>query len=114
MSLYAIIVAGGTGTRLWPLSRKATPKQVLPVLGKQSLLASTWKRLRKELPASRILLVTNPAVAERARYELPELSAENLVVEPVRCETASALGLGTAVVLARDAKATVVNVNSDA
>lgn len=114
MSLYAIIVAGGSGTRLWPLSRRATPKQILPVLGKQSLLASTWKRLRKELPASRILLVTNPAVAERARFELPELLAENLVVEPVRRETGPALGLGAAVVLSRDSKATVVNVNSDA
>ena len=114
MKLYAIIVAGGSGTRLWPLSRKSEPKQILPVLGGDSLLSATWKRLRKGLPASRILLVTNPLIAERAHRELPELPKENLLVEPVRRETAQALGLGAAVVAARDPQAVIINVNSDA
>jgi mannose-1-phosphate guanylyltransferase len=114
MRLYAIIVAGGSGTRLWPLSRKSEPKQILPVLGGDSLLSATWKRLRSRLPASRILLVTNPLIAERAHRELPELPKDNLIVEPIRRETAQALGLGAAVLAARDPKAVLINVNSDA
>ncbi|MFA5853563.1 MAG: sugar phosphate nucleotidyltransferase [Patescibacteria group bacterium] len=114
MSLYAILLAGGSGTRLWPVSRRNTPKQLQPILGTDTLLRSTWKRLRAGLPASRILVVTNAAQAELIRKDLPELPSMNLLVEPMKRDTAAAIGFGTAVVLSRDSRATIATINSDA
>lgn len=112
--LYAVVLAGGHGTRLWPLSRKNIPKQLQPILGRETLLKATWKRLRKGMPASRILIVTNAEQAELVRKDLPELPQRNLVVEPMRRDTAAAIGLGVQVVRARTEHATIVTVNSDA
>ncbi|MEK7545568.1 MAG: sugar phosphate nucleotidyltransferase [Patescibacteria group bacterium] len=112
--MYAILLAGGSGTRLWPVSRKNAPKQLQPILGSDTLLRSTWKRLRKGLPAARILVVTGASQAELIRKDLPELPAENLLVEPMKRDTAAAVGFGVAVALARDPKTTIATVNSDA
>ncbi len=114
MSLYAILLAGGSGTRLWPVSRKNTPKQLQPILGSDTLLRSTWKRLRAGMPASRILVVTNAMQAELIRKDLPELPEANLLVEPVKRDTAAAVGFGTAIALSRDPQASVATINSDA
>jgi mannose-1-phosphate guanylyltransferase len=114
MSLYAILLAGGSGTRLWPVSRKNAPKQLQPILGSDTLLRSTWKRLRKSLPASRILVVTGASQAELIRKDLPELPEAGLLVEPVKRDTAAAVGFGCAVALARDPRSTVATFNSDA
>ncbi len=114
MSLYAVLLAGGSGTRLWPVSRKNTPKQLQPILGTDTLLRSTWKRLRAGLPASRILVVTNAAQAELIRKDLPELPLANLLIEPVKRDTAAAVGFGAAIALSRDPRATVATINSDA
>lgn len=112
--MYAILLAGGSGTRLWPVSRKGVPKQLQPILGSDTLLRSTWKRLRKGLPASRILVVTGASQAHLIRQDLPELPEDNLLVEPMKRDTAAAVGFGAAVALARDPKATVATINSDA
>ena len=112
--LYAILLAGGSGTRLWPVSRRNIPKQLQPILGKDTLLRSTWKRLRKGLPASRILVVTGASQAELIRKDLPELPAENLLIEPLKRDTAAAVGFGAAVALARDPHASIATINSDA
>jgi len=112
--MYAILLAGGSGTRLWPVSRKSVPKQLQPILGQDTLLRSTWKRLRKGLPASRILVVTGATQAELIRKDLPDLPEGNLLVEPMKRDTAAAIGFGTAVALARDPNATIATINSDA
>ena len=112
--LYAILLAGGSGTRLWPVSRRNIPKQLQPILGKDTLLRSTWKRLRKGLPASRILVVTGVGQAGLIREDLPELPEENLLVEPMKRDTAAAVGFGAAVAMARDPKCAVATINSDA
>ncbi|HTK60219.1 MAG TPA: sugar phosphate nucleotidyltransferase [Candidatus Baltobacteraceae bacterium] len=112
--MYAILLAGGSGTRLWPVSRKSVPKQLQPILGADTLLRSTWKRLRKGLPASRILVVTGASQAELIRQDLPELPTDNLLVEPMKRDTAAAIGFGVATALARDSGATIATINSDA
>lgn len=112
--MHAILLAGGHGTRLWPVSRRSAPKQLQPVLGRETLLRAAWKRLRGGLPASRILVVTNAAQAPLIRRDLPELPEANLLVEPERRDTAMAIGFGAAVAAARDPKTVVATINSDA
>ncbi|HVN41249.1 MAG TPA: sugar phosphate nucleotidyltransferase, partial [Steroidobacteraceae bacterium] len=77
--LYAVIMAGGSGTRFWPLSRQRRPKQLLPFVDGRSLLAATVERLADLVPAQRTLVVTNADVAAAARRELPQVPAENVL-----------------------------------
>ena len=99
---YAVIMAGGGGTRLWPLSRKETPKQLLPLLGKETLFQSTVARLEALFPPERILIVT---VAEQARVmqeQVPAIPKENYLIEPAPRGTASVVALAAAVLQKRD------------
>jgi mannose-1-phosphate guanylyltransferase len=101
---YAVILAGGSGHRLWPASRKASPKQFLPLGARagESLLAATRHRLDDLCPAERILVVTARDQAEMVRAALPELPAENILAEPAARNTAAALGLAAVHLLHRD------------
>ena len=102
---YAVIMAGGGGTRLWPLSRKETPKQLLPLLGKETLFQSTVARLEALFPPERILIVT---VAEQARVmqeQVPAIPKENYLIEPAPRGTASVVALAAAVLQKRDPQA---------
>ena len=85
-------MAGGAGTRFWPLSRRARPKQLLPLLDGRSLLAATVARLRPLLAPERILVVTGTEVAEAVRAELPDLPGGNVLVEPAGRDTAACIG----------------------
>ena len=98
-------MAGGGGTRLWPLSRKETPKQLLPLLGKETLFQSTVARLEALFPPERILIVT---VAEQARVmqeQVPAIPKENYLIEPAPRGTASVVALAAAVLQKRDPQA---------
>ena len=102
---YAVIMAGGGGTRLWPLSRKESPKQLLPLLGKETLFQSTVARLQSLFPLERILVVT---VAEQARVmqeQVPGIPNENYLIEPAPRGTASVVALAAAVLQKRDPQA---------
>src|SRR5512145_1889986 len=96
--LYAVIVAGGQGTRLWPASRKSTPKQLTPFAGGESLIQRTYKRVNRLIPSERIYIVTNVDYAQMFLEQIPSLSADHLILEPVPRNTAAAVGIGTAVV----------------
>ena len=89
-----MILAGGAGTRLWPLSRSATPKHLLRLLGDRTLLRATYERAR--LVADRILIVTEASQVEAARAELPEIPEADWLVEPGRRGTAACLALAAA------------------
>lgn len=93
--MYGVILAGGSGTRLWPLSRKKTPKQLLtlwPGMGR-TMLQETFSRLLLLIPAERILVVVAEIHEKEVAKQLPGLPPENLIVEPVGKGSASAMGL---------------------
>jgi mannose-1-phosphate guanylyltransferase len=94
-------MAGGAGTRFWPASTESKPKQLLTLVGDRSLLQLSVDRARALVPAERVLVITNAALADDCRAQLPELPAGNVVAEPVRRDTAAAVALATAIVAAR-------------
>lgn len=99
---WGVIPAGGSGTRLWPLSRSARPKFLLPLLGEQSLLQQTFARMRKLTPPERILVVCGPAHAVAIARQLPELPEGNIIVEPSPAGTGPALALASALIQRQD------------
>lgn len=88
MVLYALILAGGKGTRLYPLSRSSNPKQFLRVVNNKSFLRNTVDRVKPLIPKENIYVVTNEEYIEKIKEELPEISEENIFVEPANKETA--------------------------
>jgi len=112
-SVWAVLLAGGRGTRFWPASRGAHPKQFLRLLEDRTLLRATWDRFARILPAERILVVTSPGYAEATRREIPELLSGNLVLEPSGHDTAPAIALAAREARARDEDALLVVAPTD-
>jgi mannose-1-phosphate guanylyltransferase len=110
---YAVIMAGGGGTRLWPVSRKEKPKQLLPLLGKETLFQSTVARLAALFPPERILVVTVAEQAREMREQVPSIPAENYLIEPAPRGTASVVALAAAVLKQRDPQAVMTMQTAD-
>jgi mannose-1-phosphate guanylyltransferase len=110
---YAVIMAGGGGTRLWPVSRKERPKQLLPLLGKETLFQSTFARLEKLFPPERILVVTVAEQAREMREQVPSIPKENYLIEPAPRGTASVVALAAAVLKKRDPQAVMAIQTAD-
>lgn len=110
---YAVILAGGWGTRLWPLSRRARPKQFLKLMGNDSMLQVTVSRLRAFVPISNIMVATLPQQLASIREELPELPTENVVVEPVKRGTGPSLAYVSLRIEQISPEATILVVSSD-
>jgi mannose-1-phosphate guanylyltransferase len=111
--LYALILAGGSGERFWPLSRKSRPKQLLSLFSERTLLESTLARLDGLVATQNILILTNRDQEAAVRALLPDLPAENIVAEPAKRDTAPAIALGAGMVSARDASATMLVLPAD-
>ena len=94
--MYAVIMAGGSGTRLWPLSRRGTPKQLLALTGDTSLLQQTVARLDSLLRPHDIFVITSQAHVRATQDQLPQLPPENVLGEPLARSTAVAAALATA------------------
>ncbi len=110
---YAMIMAGGLGTRLWPLSRKGQPKQLLRIVNGRSLLQLSYERLRALLPPDRIYVCAKAEYAESVFADLPDLPRENLLGEPEGRDTANAVGFGAAVLHKKDPDAVMAVVTAD-
>ena len=102
MSNYALILAGGSGTRFWPLSRNAKPKQLLDLFGSGTMLRQAIDRVKGLVPAENIFILTNHLQEAEVRRQAAELPAENIVAEPARRDTAPAVALGVGLIAARD------------
>lgn len=111
---HLLILAGGQGTRLWPLSRRREPKQVHALLDGETLLQKTYRRLTEGFPANRIVVGTTAAYAPIVRAQLPALSEERMVVEPLSKGTAAAIGYAALRLLEQDPDAMFTTVNADA
>jgi mannose-1-phosphate guanylyltransferase len=110
---YAVILAGGGGTRLWPKSRQKKPKHLLSLLGKETILQLTYKRMRMIFPPERILIVTHQNHLEEAKHQLPEMKKDNWIVESQAKNTALAIAVAAAYVGHRDPEGVILNVHSD-
>jgi len=110
---YAVIMAGGGGTRLWPVSRKEKPKQLLPLLGQATLFQDTIQRLENLFPPERILVVTVEEQAREMRLQAPEIAEENYLIESSPRGTASVVGLAAAVLHKRDKDASMAVLPAD-
>jgi mannose-1-phosphate guanylyltransferase len=110
---YAVVMAGGAGTRLWPLSSKDVPKHFLKLFGGKSLIELTVEKLRGSIPNDRIMILTGVKYKTIAQKTLPQIPPENFVYEPCLRDTASAIGLAAAVLKTRCSPATMVVLTAD-
>ncbi len=111
--LHAIIMAGGSGTRFWPASRAALPKQLLPLAGSTTLLEDTALRLRGLVPDERVMVVTSQRLLPAVRRQLPSVPESGLVGEPCKRDTAPCVGLAALLVARHDPDATMAVMPSD-
>lgn len=93
LAVHAVILAGGRGTRFWPRSRTRTPKQLLNIVGKDTMLQQTVARLRALIPPGRIWTVTNAEQAAAVRKQVPAAARKGVLIEPMGQNTAVAIGL---------------------
>jgi mannose-1-phosphate guanylyltransferase len=110
---YAVIMAGGEGKRLWPLSRQSRPKQMLKILDGQTLLNQCFERLSSIFDPRNIIIITNAGYADLVRENLPDLPNDNVIAEPVARDTAGAIGLAASVLLKYDPDATMAILTAD-
>lgn len=111
--VFAVILAGGGGTRLWPKSRNETPKQFLRLMGKQTMIQVTAQRLREIVPWDRMIVVTNKKYEAQVAELLPEIPKQNILAEPEKKDTAIAMLVGSLFAHNLDPEAVVVNAAAD-
>ncbi|WP_022836775.1 mannose-1-phosphate guanylyltransferase [Salisaeta longa] len=113
MATYAVIMAGGIGSRFWPASRKARPKQFLNVFGDATLIQNTVARLQGLVPPERCLIVTHERYVQQTKEQLPAVPEENILAEPISRNTAPCIAYAGAKLQARDKDATMIVLPAD-
>jgi mannose-1-phosphate guanylyltransferase/mannose-6-phosphate isomerase len=110
---FALILAGGSGTRFWPLSRRLQPKQLLRFFGQESLLQQAARRIQGLIPPERTYVLTNAAILESVRRQLPDIPSGQIVGEPASRNTAPAIGLAAHEIARCDPEGIMVVLPSD-
>lgn len=112
-NLVVVIMAGGAGTRFWPLSTEDLPKQFLSLFGDKSLLRMSYERVADLVSPERVLVLTNSMFTGLVKTQLPELPEENVIGEPSRKDTAAAVALAAAVAARRFGDPVIVTLTAD-
>jgi len=114
-NLYGVILAGGSGTRLWPISRELYPKQLLKLFGNKTLIQQTFSRLKKLIPPKKIYIITNKSFEEDIYLQLKRLGMikENILVEPAQRNTAPAIALASKKIFNKDKSAIILTCPAD-
>lgn len=113
MNNYAVIMAGGTGTRLWPMSRKQKPKQLHNLVSDKTLIQETFDRVSKALPAENVFISTTSQYVEEIKRQLPELPQENFIIETSSRNTGPALAYIAKMISLKDPEANIATIASD-
>jgi len=113
VSTWAAILAGGSGTRFWPLSTAERPKQLLPLAGDRPLLAQAVQRLTGIVPPDRVLILTGPYLVEQVAAAVPEVPRSQILAEPRAASTAPALAWAAQEIARRDPGADMLSLHSD-
>ncbi len=113
MNLYAVIMAGGVGSRFWPRSTKKHPKQLLNIISDRTLLQDTVKRLEGLVPLEKIYIITNTLQREEVEKQLFNLPKENIIDEPFQRNTAACIGLASIIIQKNEKDAVTVVLPSD-
>jgi mannose-1-phosphate guanylyltransferase len=113
MNLYAVIMAGGVGSRFWPRSKKKLPKQLLNIFGDDTMIQATVKRLEGLIDKKNIYIITNELQSPEIKNQLFDLPVENIIEEPFGRNTAACIGLASVIIKAKDPDATTVVLPAD-
>ena len=111
--MFALIMAGGSGTRFWPRSRASHPKQLLNIYGQQTMIKQTIGRLSSIIPPENVLVVTTKAQLEKTVEQLPNIPSENFIIEPYGKNTAPCIGLGSLFLHKKDPDAVAIVLPAD-
>ena len=112
--MFVVLMAGGTGTRFWPRSRKSFPKQLLNIIGSRSMLQLTYDRIKKLTPPEKILIITNEDQKSKIEEQLPDIPTENIIPEPEGRNTAPCIGLAaTTIKMVQDQNEVMVVLPAD-
>ena len=111
--LYALIMAGGGGTRFWPRSRQRRPKQFLTLAGERTLLQQAYDRIETQVSPAGAWVITSAAHREETARQLPDLAADHIIGEPCGRDTAACIGLGAALIARQDPAAVMLVMSAD-
>ncbi len=113
LDIVVVIMAGGAGTRFWPLSTKERPKQFLDLFGDRTLLQKSFDRVSSLVPPERILVLTNAAFVSIVKEQLPHVPVENIIGEPTRRDTAAAVALAAVLCRRRFGNPVIATLTAD-
>ncbi len=113
MSTFAVVMAGGIGSRFWPKSNEKTPKQLIKIFGEKTMIQETVERLSGFIDDDKIYIVTNRKQRPFVVKQLPQLPPANIIAEPFGRETATCIGLASIIIQKRDPDAVIINLPAD-